>query len=209
MVSYPLDLPAAPALAGITLRRAPVTGMSRSPYTGAQYVVAYAGQWWEADCLLPTMKRPEAAAWRSFFAKLNGSYGTFLLGDPTGQVPRGSAASAPGTPLVKGAGQSGGTLVIDGLPPGAADYLMAGDFIQLGTGLSSRLHMVTDDADVNGSGEATLNLWPNLRASPSDNAAVIVSGAKGLFRLMKSTTEDSARPGPFYDFENFTAIEAL
>lgn len=85
--------------------------------------------------------------------------------------------------LVNGADQTGATLAIDGLQASKADVFKAGDYFQIGTGSSSRLHMVTADADSNGSGEATLDIWPPLRASPADNAALTITSPKGVFRL--------------------------
>lgn len=209
-ITYPLSIPAEPGFNSVTLKRSAVGDFTASPYTGAQYVQVFAGQWWQAELGLPKMKASNAAAWRSFFAKLNGVYGTFLLGpDPEFATPRGSAATVPGTPVVNGADQSGNTLSIAGLPADATGYLLAGDFIQLGSGASTRLHMMMDDADSNGSGEADLLIWPNLRESPADGAAIVVSNAKGRFRLTTPVTEDSITPGPFWQMMTLSAIEAL
>jgi hypothetical protein len=134
------------------------------------------------------MSRADAEEWISFLLKLNGQYGTFLLGDPNGATPRGSAASTPGTPVVNGSGQTGGELSIDGLPTSATGYLKAGDYIQLGSGTALQLYKVLNDVDSNASGQATLDIWPNLRNSPQDGSTVIVSNAKGAFRLSSNET---------------------
>lgn len=86
-------------------------------------------------------------------------------------------------PLVNGADQTGATLAIDGVQASKTGVFLAGDWFQLGSGSSSRLHMVTADADSNGSGEATLDIWPPLRASPADNVALTITNPKGVFRL--------------------------
>ena len=136
----------------------------------------------EAEIELPPMTRDEAELWDAFFLKLNGMKGTFLFGDPAGATPRGSASSTPGTPVVMGVSQTGNELTIDGLPLSVNGYLKAGDYIQLGSSSTSKLHKVLDDVNTNGSGEATLTIWPNLRASPADNDPVVVSNAQGPFR---------------------------
>ncbi len=100
----------------------------------------------------------------------------------------GPTPPAPAAALVNGADQTGATLAVDGLQPSKADVFKAGDYFQIGTGSSSRLHMVTADADSNASGEATLDIWPPLRSSPADNAAVTVSSPKGVFRLTENVT---------------------
>lgn len=207
-ITYPLSLPSEPQFNSFTLKRRSVTGISASPYTGEQYVYAYPGQWWEFDATLPPLTRAEAAPWRAFFAKLNGQEGTFLAGDPTAATPRGTASATPGTPVINGASQTGNEIDIDGLPTSETGYLLEGDFIQFGSGLTTTLHMVLEDVDTNGSGEATVVIWPDVRLSPGDGAAVVVSGAKGLFRLKDNITFDDARPFPFFE-TGFSAIEAL
>jgi D-serine deaminase-like pyridoxal phosphate-dependent protein len=85
---------------------------------------------------------------------------------------------------VYGADQTGNDLNVTGYAPFATNVLHAGDYLQLSSGATTRLHMVLDDADANSSGDAVLTIWPTLRESPSDGAAVIVTGAKGLFRAV-------------------------
>lgn len=208
-ITYPLTPPSEPGFTAVKLRRRSITGFTASPYTGTQYVQSYPGQWWEADITLRRMRRTHIGDWRAFFAKLNGNEGTFLLGvDPEFAVPSGSAGVTPGTPLVKGALQSGNVLNIDGLPVSVSGYLLPGDFVQIGTGLSTRLYMNLDTVNSNGSGEASLLLWPSLRSSPADNAPLTVSACKGLFRMFGGSSEDSITPGTFFE-TGFSAIEAL
>lgn len=140
--------------------------------------------------------------------RLRGRFGTFLLGDPLGATPRGSAATAPGTPLVNGADQTGDELVIDGIPTSGDDYLKAGDYIQLGSGATARLYKVLEDVAIDGSGGATLNIWPALRSSPADDATVTVSNAKGVFRLASNETDWDANQLGIYG-TTFAANEAL
>ena len=182
-ITYPLTLPTVSGIRSITLRTINSIGVSRSPFTYKEQVFDYGGQSWEADISLPPMDRAEAEEWVSFIVKLKGQSGTFLLGDPSGATPRGSASSAPGTPVVNGASQLGGELSIGGLPTSATGYLLAGDYIQLGNGSGSRLHKVLSDVDTDGSGNATLDIYPDIRVSPADASSVVVSNAKGVFRL--------------------------
>ena len=65
-----------------------------------------------------------------------------------------------------------------------------------------------DDVDTNSSGEATLQIWPDLRSSPANGAAVTVASAKGHFRLSTSTTDWQINSAGFYSM-TFGAIEAL
>jgi hypothetical protein len=154
------------------------------------------------------MKRDDAEEWVAFLLSLGGSYGTFLLGDPIGGTARGSASTTPGTPVVSGDNQTGDILVIDGLPVSVTGYLKAGDYIQLGSGLTSRLHKVLESVDTNSSGEASVTIWPSLRESPADGATVTVSDCKGLFRLNTSETMWDINTASVYGM-TFGAAEAI
>lgn len=204
-ITFPISLPASAAqMSSITLRQNRVVGGTASPYTMEDYIVEYQGQWWEADIALPVMDAAKAAAWRAFFAQLNGVAGTFLLGDPVYQV-LGAAKNTPGVPLVKGGGQTGKTLLIDGAPNSVAGYLLAGAMIQLGSGSSSRLFLVLEDAASDGSGNVTLTVWPKIVTAPADNAAVVLTSPKGVFRLGANATQDTISPGPRYGIQQFSA----
>ena len=204
-ITYPLAIPTNKGLAKVRLTANNVVGVSQSPFTARQQVYKYTGQFWEADISLPPMKRSDAEYWISFLLKLNGSYGTFLLGDPNGATARGVAT---GTPLVKGANQTGTDLITDGWTPNTTGILKAGDYIQLGTGSTSLLHKVLDDVNSDGSGNATLTLWPDLRSAPSDNAAIVVSSTKGVFRLTSGEQSWDINEATFYGI-TFGAREAL
>ena len=44
--------------------------------------------------------------------------------------------------------------------------------------------MVVEDANTDGSGNATLSIEPALRTSPADDTAITVANTKGVFRLV-------------------------
>lgn len=204
-IAYPLALPTTTGIAKIRISANNLVGVSQSPFTAKQQVYKYTGQFWEAEISLPPMKRADAEYWISFLLKLNGAYGTFLLGDPNGATARGVAT---GTPLVNGASQTGNELATDGWTPDTTGILKAGDYIQIGSGAAAKLHKVLDDVNSDADGEATLVLWPDLRSAPSDNAAIIVSGAKGLFRLSTNQQDWDVNEASIYGM-TFPAREAL
>ena len=377
MITSPLALPTHTGFAQIEMRATNAVAYSRSPFTFSGQAFAYPGQMWTADITLPPMKRADAEQWVAWLISLRGQLGTFLLGDPTGVTPRGSAlgglvnlltyseqfdnaawtktqatvtanattapdgnttadklvedstsnfhtinqaagtigvvqtysfyakaagrswiavqignalnayfdvtngvlgtvtsgaasissvgngwyrctvtttragnnnnlillASANGTatylgngssgvylwgaqletgstattyqpifnaygPYVNGASQTGGSLVIDGASPDETGYLLAGDYIQLGTNGSSRLHKVLTNVNTDSSGNATLDIWPHIRVAPADNATVTVSSAKGLFRLSSNEQAWSVNEAAIYGI-TFSAMEAV
>lgn len=207
-ITYPLAFPVTISPTDLMMRAVRVDAMSRSQFTGAQQVIRHQGQWWEADITMPPMSRDEADEFIAFALQLDGRFGTFTMIPPDAATPRGSASVTPGTPLVNGASQSGAELAIDGAPVSATGYLKAGDYIQLGTGQTTKLHKVVADADTDGSGQVTLDIWPRLRSSPADDATVVVSGAAGLFRLVDGTYSWTVDVANFYG-ATFSVIEAL
>lgn len=204
-ISYPLSLPTAAGIAQITLRGRNVNTSSDSPFTFAQQIVSHPGQRWEAEVSLPPMNRADAEEWIAFLFSLKGTIGTFLMGDPAAATPRGSAG---GTPLVNGASQTGSALVLDGATVSQTGWLKAGDYIQLGSGSTTTLHKVLADANSDGSGNVTLDIWPDLRSSPADNAAVTVSGTLGRWRLTTPFSEFDIGAASIYGL-TFAAVEAL
>lgn len=202
-ISYPRTLPTHTGFAQIELRAINAVAYSRSPFTFSGQAFAYAGQMWTADVTLPPMKRANAEQWVAWLISLRGQLGTFLLGDPNGATARGAAT---GTPLVNGGSQTGGSLVIDGAATSVTGWLRAGDYIQLGSGVTSTLHKVLQDVNSSAGGAVTLDIWPHIRTAPADNAAVTVSNAKGLFRLSSNEQTWSVNETAIYGI-TFGAME--
>lgn len=188
-IVYPLSTPTNIGIANITFTAENAVAISQSPFTYAQQIVSHPGQRWGASISLPPMKRQDAEYWVAFLLSLKGQVGTFLLGDPNCAIAQGSAKTTPGTPLVSGGSQTGGSLVIDGLPLSATDYLLPGDYIQLGSSSTATLHKVLTQVNSSGAGVATLDIWPNIRTAPADNAAVAIANTKGRFRLKENTSQ--------------------
>lgn len=204
-ITYPLQLPSNRQIASVRLLANDSVAVAQSPFSASQQVYRYTGQFWEADITLRPMNRDEAEYWISFLLKLNGQYGTFLLGDPNGRVPRGVAT---GTPLVMGANQVGNTLITDGWTTSTANILKAGDYIQIGSSATARLYKVLDDVNSDSSGVASLTIYPNLRSSPSDNAAIYTSNTVSVFRLNTNQTSWDIGEATTYGL-TFGAREAL
>lgn len=203
-ISYPISLPTSPTARSITIRKRSVVGLDASPFTLQAQSYTWSGQLWLADVQLPPMVRASAEPWVAALASLNGREGSFLLGDTANLTPRGVGT---GTPLVNGASQTGYDLVTAGWTISQTGILKAGDWLQLGTGSTARLYKVIVDANSDGLGNATLTLWPKLRSSPADNAALTVSSPKGRFMLAQEVEWDIDEM-KVYGL-NFQAVEDL
>lgn len=206
MITYPLNLPASPpGFRTFDLNGNAVVGLSVSPFTGQQQIYEWPGSWWEAKVSLPPMKRADAERWIGFLLALRGRAGTFLMGDPLAKTARGIAT---GTPQVNGAGQTGKTLATKGWTANKTGILLAGDYFQLGSGSATRLHKLLKDANSDGTGLATLDIFPSLRESPANNDALTISSARGTFRLAANKQGFAINVDQTYGI-GFEAVEAF
>lgn len=206
-ISYPLSLLTHTGIASIELRATNAVEYSRSPFTFAGQAHEYAGKMWQADVTLPPMARADAERWVAWLMSLKGQLGTFYLGDPLASTPLGSGRDSD-TVLVDGAVTSGNTIAIDSAPTNRTDFLKAGDYMQIGSGTSRQLFKVLNDVDTDATGSATVDVWPNVRTSISDNAAITLESAQGVFRLASNETSWSVNEASIYGI-TFGAVEAV
>jgi len=203
-ISYPLALPSHTGVMSVEMTAINAVAYSRSPFTFAGQAHAYSGQSWQADISLPAMKRADAEQWISFLISLRGQLGTFLLGDPAAPAPRGLAGSFLGTPVITN--QTGGTISVTGASRSKTNWLLAGDYIQIGTAADATLHKVLQNASTDGSGDTTLEVWPHVRGTRSGSIAV--NNTVGNFRLSSNQQSWSVNEASIYGI-TFGAMEAL
>lgn len=192
-ITYPLAQPTSIGIAQIDLRAVNAVATSQSPFTYKQQVVSHSGQKWEASVSIPSVHRDKAAPWKAMLVALKGQTGTFLLGDPDYETPQGTVSSCT---LSGSVGEETATVVMTGT-------LVAGDYIQLGTGSDSRLHQVL----VTQSGDGSLEIWPALRSNYT-SATVIFTAPKGVFRLSNNVTSWSINNASTYGI-SFEATEVI
>jgi len=195
-ISYPMTLPSTPGFRELTFRPVNINGQATSEFTGQTQITQWNGEWWEADLTLPPMLRATAEDWLALITALRGTVGTFYLG------PEKAARTAQGTPsgvTVNGAGQSGTTIALAG-----SGSFAAGDWIQIGSGSTSRLHKVLVASTV----AATVEIFPRLRESPTNGSSVVVASPKGVFRLAEDAREWNVDVVRMYGLR-FSAREAF
>lgn len=207
-ITYPLSLPSDLKFRTSNWDSEDRTAEVTSPFTGDGQAIVWPYQRWTPTLTLIPMRRDEAQDWAAWLRSLRGKSGTFLLGDPARETPLGAAAETPGVPLVKGAGQTGGELVIDGAPNSTTAYLKRGDLFQIGSGATARLHEVLQTADSNGSGEVTLTIWPDLRYSPADNAPIVLTKPVGVFNRTSDVVRVPTAEGGVFNLA-FDCIDSL
>ena len=195
-ITYPLATPTSIGIESIELRAVNAVATSQSPFTYKQQIVSHGGQKWEASVSIPSVHRDKAAQWKAMLVGLKGQRGTFLLGDPDYVTPQGTVSACT---LTGSAGDETVTVVMTGT-------LLAGDYIQLGSASSAKLHQVLVDQ----SGSGTLEIWPALRSNYS--ASVFFGNGtispQGVFRLATSISSWSINNSSAYGI-SFEAVEAI
>jgi hypothetical protein len=192
-ISYPLNLPTSIGIAEISLRARNAVATSESPFSFSQQIVRHPGQRWEADVTIPPVRRDLVAPWLAMLMSLRGQFGTFLLGDPDYTEPQGTATSA----VVSGtAGSETLTFTMTGA-------LLAGDYVQLGSGASACLHRLLEDR----SGNGTAEVWPALRTTYT-GASATLANPQGVFRLASPVTEWGINSNNAYGL-SFSAVEVI
>jgi len=139
------------------------------------------GDRWQGFVNTRPLKNPEALTMMNFLIKV-GVYGRFTMPHPNYS----GAASGEPIGLVKGAGQSGKSLLIDGFTPSIL-ILEAGEWFQV----RDEFKRVTANAISDGAGEITVLFEPPLRVSPTDNDPVDLATPVMLCELMMAPSHES------------------
>ena len=192
-ISYPLALPTSIGIAEITLSANNAVAISQSPFTFQQQIIRHPGQRWTASVSIPPVRRDLAEPWVAFLLAMNGPVGTFLLGDPNAKAPQGTATSATITGTAASAIPE---ITMTGT-------LLAGDYIQIGSGATATLHKVLQDRN----GTGTIEIWPALRSAVT-GATVTLTNTVGRFRLSGTQQSFNINDASIYGI-SFDAVEAL
>lgn len=153
------------------------TAVHRDPFSDYVQTADREGERWIARIAYPFLDGDDRAVLLAFMAKLNGMQHRFTMQD-FGHAQRGTRG---GTPLVKGASQTGKTLEIDGATVSVTNWLRTGDRISI----ANKMYQIDDDANSDGSGNVTLTITPRIFTgkSPADNAAIEIATPVELFIL--------------------------
>lgn len=187
--------------AGFTFRKLSNTQTFESPFTAGVQTMVLPGARWACAARFDNLQPADRAKLLAFLASLRGTAGRFYLGNLGQPTPRGTAL---GTPLIKGASQTGASLITDGWTAGAT--LLAGDFIGFNAG--AELRMLIADATADGSGNMTLSLDEPIRVSPGDNTALVTAAPTCIMRLTGDEIGTDYNPGSFSNF-TLDAVESF
>lgn len=201
-----LEFPTSAIPASVVMTLSSVVGRSESPFTFEGQSFKWPGERWMANIQMPVIADEDIAdEWIAFALKLQGTFGTFLLGDPSRPTMRGIGG---GSPVVDGSANTGNTMDIIGAPTLTANWMKRGDYFQMNTGASSRLHKLTSHASTDSAGRATLEFTPALRYTPADGETITITNPRGVFRLAENDVSWSREPGHLTRM-SFNAVEVL
>jgi hypothetical protein len=118
---------------------------------------------------------------REFLAQINDYWRNATELDVQHQAYLTTLGVGTGTPLIKGASQTGSTINTDGWTISQTGILKAGDLVKFAA--IDTVYEITADCDSDGAGDATLPINPPVFSggSPGDNTAVTVT-ASVLFK---------------------------
>ena len=204
--SYPLTLPTSPSnFVTSEWRIIRTVAYTESPFTYGQQVAKYQGSVWQTTVTLPPMNRADAGAWQSFFMQLNGRFGTFLLGDPDAKTIQGGATTVIS---VNGDHSVGAyDVVVDGADTSTVIF-KKGDYVQFGSGATSKLHMIVADITSDASGNATLQIEPSLKTALTDDDVITYSNTKAVMRMDANELGWNANNVSLYGI-SFSCTESL
>ena len=194
-ISYPLTPPAGIRIASLRFSAISAVARNISPFTFSSQSYNWTGTMLSGDVECPPMNRADAEELIGFL--IMAARGTFYFRDYANGTQRGTMT---GSPQLNGAHVANtSTLTVD---TGSGSWAV-GDYIQLGTGSSSKLHKITQ---VNSS--TSYEIFPLLRTNYPDNTAIVYSNAVGVFRLGTTTCDWSIDTAKKYGL-NFSIFEAI
>ncbi len=148
----------------------------RSTLNGSVQHASLPGDRWVGSCGFSNRPSTEAQAIKAFLTSLGGSRGRFYL-TPFDAYQYGTWG---GSGTVSGAVALGASsMATTGWTINETDLAKAGDYIEV----NGELKMITADASSDGSGNATLEFTPPLRAALSGAEAITTTNPRAVFYL--------------------------
>ena len=188
--------PTTPAFNSLNVQSVQNTFVSRA-LSGRRQARQLGGQFWKMTATFPPMTRAQFAPIYAFVVKQRGRYESFTIVPAVISTGQGSPA---GTPLMRGADQTGRTLATDGWTGGVAIF-KAGDFLKIAG--NDKVYMVTADVTSNASSSADtpITIEPALVASPADDAEITHSSVSFTVALTSGIQEFSTGTSGLFSYE--------
>jgi len=177
-MSYPLTFPSV-GIVSIVPRLVHNNADSTSPFTGQQQIIKQSPAYWSFDLKIAPDYADDAVAFEVWLHSLQGTFGTFYFSYPVYPIQ----GTPLGTPLSGALAGDRLSIASTGWTASKTGLLLPGDWISFPNGEYKR---VAQQVNSDGSGNATIHFFPEMRVAPTVGTAITTIGAKGIFRL---TTE--------------------
>ena len=138
------------------------TGLFPSPLIASAQTVDRQGLKWKLVYGFDNLATTDRGVMLGLIALLRGQANRLRV--PVHDNP--ARGLAGGTPVVAGAGQTGGTLNLSGATATVTNWLMMGDYFSVVVNGDHELKMVTSNASSDGAGLVTVTFNPRLRGGP-------------------------------------------
>jgi len=186
--------PTSPAFNSLSISCVQPSFISRS-ISGRRQARQTHGQYFKMTATFPPMTRAQFAPIHAFVLKQRGQYESFQVIPPVVGVGLGSPA---GTPLVKGASQTGRSVDTDGWNNGIVIF-KAGDYLKFAN--HDKVYTVTADVTSSGAGAATIAIEPALITSPATDSAITYTSVPFTVALTTRVQEFSTGTTGLFEFE--------
>ena len=172
----PLTLPTEPGIREISWIHESAIGRSESPFTLARQTYDYGSSRLKAIVSLPTMTRAKADDWVAFFAKVRGQ--GFYLSDSS----RADLSSTETAALTATVASGASVIATQGWTISTSDLMTPGDWFDVvANNGDTALFQVLDSVSSDGSGNANINVFPNVRTQINSGVILNFSNPKGVF----------------------------
>ena len=188
--------PSSPAFNSLEVTSIQPTFVSRT-ISGRRQARQIAGQFFSMTATFPPMTRAQFAPIDAFIMKQRGQYETFTLILPVLSTGLGSPA---GTPLVRGASQTGRTVDTDGWSVGVVIF-KAGDYLKFAN--HDKVYKVVEDVTSNASAIANteITIAPALITSPADDSAITHTNVPFLVSLTTGVQKFTTGTSGLFSYE--------
>ena len=188
--------PSSPAFNSLEVTSIQPTFVSRT-ISGRRQARQIAGQFFSMTATFPPMTRAQFAPIDAFIMKQRGQYETFTLILPVLSTGLGSPA---GTPLVRGASQTGRTVDTDGWSVGVVIF-KAGDYLKFAN--HDKVYKVVEDVTSNASAIANteITIEPALITSPADDSAITHTNVPFLVSLTTGVQKFTTGTSGLFSYE--------
>lgn len=179
----------------MTMRLVSNTTTATSLFSYKQQTQDLGGRRWEATITIRPLTHNESLAFQAFLTALDGTTGTFYLGNP---LMKGNISA---NVTVNGAHSAGDT-TISMSSANTGNNVPVGHHIAIGDHLYMALTEIVKNAT------QTITISPPLRENAVDDATVVVNQPQGVWRLKDPKVEYDISTSGHYSF-SFACIEAV